>query len=321
MSKKKILLFAISFSILAVLLYYSDMGKISEVLTGANPFLLLLILALWIPDSILRTLRWRILLRRINIKISFFKTWQIFVASMFISNLSPAKTGDPIRSVILKRTENKSFSRSLSSVVIGRMLDVIFLIVVALISMTFLFTSLHGIGQWLYLSIFLYLVVVLFGIFVISSEKRSRIFFTKIFRLFSFIPKVKSYEWKVKRGSKKLNTAFKKYKHGPTLLSAFFVTALIWLHQGFVIFLCFKSIGLSVYPWACVAVIPLAVLIGVLTFLPGAIGSSEVVTVTFFTTTFALALHQVTAVTLINRLALFWPYVIIGAILFSWKFK
>jgi len=319
--KKRFFLFIISFAILGALLYFSDTGKTLEVIANANFFLLSGIFSLWFLDSSLRTLRWQVLLRRIDIKIKFFKLWPIFVSSMFISNLSPAKTGDPIRSVILKRTENESFSRSLSSIIIERIMDVFFLVIVALVSMFFLFTSLSGIGTWLYLSIILYVIVVVFGLVVVSSEKRSKIFFTGLFRFFSFIPKVKSYEKKVKRGSKKLHFAFKKYKHLPTLLTSFLLTAMIWTLQGIVMFLCFKSIGLNVYPWACLAVIPLSVLIGILTFLPGALGSSEVITVTFFTTLFAISISQVTAVTLIGRFLLFWPYIIIGAILFSLKFK
>ncbi len=319
--KKRFFLFVISFAILGALLYFSDIGKTLEVITNANLFLLLGIFSLWFIDSSLRTLRWQVLLKRIDIKTNFFKLWPIFVSSMFISNLSPAKTGDPIRAVILKRTENESFSSSLSSIIIERMMDVFFLVIVALISMFFLFTSLSGIGMWLYLSIILYVIVVVFGLVVVSSEKRSKIFFTRLFKLFSFIPKVKSYEKKVEKGSKKLHFAFKKYKHLPTLLTSFLLTALIWILQGVVIFLCFKSIGLDVYPWACLAVIPLAVLIGILTFLPGALGSSEVITVTFFTTLFAISISQVTAVTLISRFLIFWPYIFIGAILFYLKFK
>jgi len=319
--KKRVFLFIISFAILAALLYFSDFFKTMEIISRANLFLIFATFSLWILDSILRTIRWQILLKRIKIKTSFPKLWQIFVASMFFSNLSPAKTGDPLRSVILKRTDNKSFSRSLSSVIIERIMDVIFLIIVASVSMFFLFTKLSGFGLWIYLSIVLYVAIIAVGIFVISSEKRSGAFFTKLFKIFSFIPKVKSYEWKVKEGSKELSSAFKQYKHVPTLFSSFILTIFIWIIQGLVIYLSFMSIGLDIYVWACVAVVPLSVLIGLITFLPGAIGSSEVITVTFFTTLFSVTLPQVTAVTLISRLLMFWPYVFIGALIFSLKFK
>ncbi len=319
--KKRIILFTISFVILGALIYFSDIGKIIEIFLRANPLILVLTFSFWILDTCLRTFRWQILLRRIGIDIAFFKLWQIFIASMFFSNLSPAKTGDPMRSVILKRMENESFSSSLSSIVVERMLDVIFLIIIALISMSFLFTKLQEIGQWLYISIILYAFVISAGLFIISSQSRSEKFFTKLFCFFSFIPKVKSYEWKVKRGSKKLHKAFKLYNHSPTLFSVFLLTAAIWIMQGFVLFLCFMSIGIEMNLWACIAVVPLSILIGVITFLPGSLGSSEVITVTFFTTLFSLSLSQVTAVTLLSRLLLFWPYIIVGAAIFSLKFK
>ena len=319
--RKRIFLFAISFTILAALLYFSDVGKMLEIISKANPLFLVGIFFLWILDTVLRTTRWQILLRRIGIKLKFSNAWQIFVSSMFISNLSPAKTGDPMRAVILKRTEDESFSSSLSSVIIERMMDVVFLIIVALVSITFLFTNLGGMNQWVYFSIILYAAIIGFGLFIVTSEKRSKIFFTKLFKVFSFIPKVKSYEVKVSKGSEKLFIAFRKYNHWPTLLSSFTFTAVIWIMQGMTVYLSFKSIGLDVYPIACVAVIPLTVLIGVMTFLPGALGSSEVITVTFFTTLFSITLPQVTAVAMISRLLMFWPYIIVGAAIFSAKFK
>lgn len=319
--KKRIILFLISLSLLALLIYFSDVTKILETLSRANPFFLFMGMLFWVLDTFLRTFRWRILLRRIGVKISFFRLWQIFIASMFVSNLSPAKTGDPIRSVILKRNEGKSFSRSLSSIVVERIMDVAFLVSVSLISVLFFFPKVQGIGKWLYVAVIIYTFGVCLAIFIISSENRAELFFTKLFRIFSFIPKVRSYEPRVKRGSKKLHRAFKTYKSLPTLFSAFALTCVIWSIQGAVLYLCFKSIGLEANPLACVVAIAFSVLIGVLTFLPGALGSSEVVTVAFFTSLFSLSLPQVTTATLLLRFLFFWPYVVLGSLIFSLKFK
>lgn len=318
---KRLLLLVLSFSILAALLYFSDIGKTMEVLAAVNPLIITFALSLWFVDSLIRTLRWQVLLKRIKIKIPLAKAWQINVASMFISNISPAKSADPIRSVILKRTENHSFSSSLSSIFTERILDMIFLVTVALVSMAFLFTELTTISRWIYYSVAFYVAVILFGVFIISSERRTKKFFTRIFRVFSFIPKIKSYEKRVDEGSEKLHKAFRKYKHLPTISTAFLLTAFLWILEGFIVYLSFLSIGLNVGIWACIAVIPFSILIGLLTLLPGAIGSSELVIVAFFTSLFALTLPQVTAIALLSRLLLFWPYVIVGAVLFSLKFK
>lgn len=319
--KKRAILFIISFAVLGLLIYFSNVSETFSVISRVNLPLILVAFLLWGLESLVRTFRWKVLLDRIDIKIGFPDAWKIMVASMFVSNLSPAKTGDPIRSVMLKRNRNESFSSSISSIVIERILDIIFLIAVALTSMFFLFTQLQGIGQWLYISICLYIMIIILGIFIISSETRSHKFFTKVFSFFSFISKVKSYKKKVEEGSRKLHKAFNSYKHVPTLTLSFLLTVLLWTLQASVTFVSFLSLGLTVPFWACVAVIPLAVLIGVLTFLPGAVGSAEVITVTFFTALFSVTLSQATAVALISRLLIFWPYVFVGAILFSLKFK
>lgn len=319
--KKRLALFALSFAILALLVYFSDTAKIAEVLSGANPYLLLLALSLWCADSAIRTLRWQVLLGRIGIKLTFVRAWNINVASMFFSNITPAKSGDPIRSVFLKRTEKHSFSSSLSSILVERVLDIVFLVAVALVSLLFLSAELASISVWIYYSIAFYVVAIVIGLYVVSSEARSRKFFSAAFRLFSFIPRIKSYQKRVDEGSSKLHKAFREYRHPQTIISATALTALLWFLEGFIVFLSFASIGLYVSMWACVAVIPFSILIGLLTLLPGAIGSSELVTVAFFTSLFPVSLAQVTAIALLSRLLLFWPYVLVGAIIFSLKFK
>ena len=321
MKKKTIVLFLFSFGILGALIYFSDPVKIWAVLSNANLLFISLGLFLWVLNSLIRTLRWDILLKKLNIRIKFFEVWQIFVASMFISNLSPAKTGDPIRSVILKKTDNKSFSKSLPSVVVERILDFMVLIIIAIISSGFLALKIQNLSIWLYLSILFYVVVISVGLFVVSSERRTEIFFAKVFKVFSFIPVVRNYENKVKEASKKFHKSFREYKHAPTILIATLLSFAVWIMEGLIIFVAFRSIGVSISLIPCIAILPLSILLGILTFLPGSIGSSELITVTFFTTLFGVALSDVTAVTIITRFLSYWPYVFVGAALFSHKFK
>jgi len=103
---KRIILFITSFIILSLLIYFSDVSETLSVIANANIFLIIMAFSLWVMESLVRTLRWKVLLKRIDIKVSFSDAWKIMVASMFVSNLSPAKTGDPIRSVMLKRNHN-----------------------------------------------------------------------------------------------------------------------------------------------------------------------------------------------------------------------
>jgi len=321
MKKKTIVLFLFSFGILGALIYFSNPVKIWGVLSTANLLFISLGLFLWFFNSLVRTLRWNVLLRRLNIRIKFFEVWQIFVASMFVSNLSPAKSGDPIRSVILKKTDNKSFSKSLPSVVVERILDLVVLIIIAIISSTFLALKIQNLSIWLLLSIIFYVIVISVGLFVVSSEKRTEIFFAKIFKIFSFIPIIRNYEKKVKEASKKFHRSFREYKHAPTMLVTILLSFVVWIIEGLIIYVAFHSIGVSIGLSPCIAILPLSILLGILTFLPGSIGSSELITVTFFTTLFGVALSDVTAVTIITRFLSYWPYVFLGAALFSHKFK
>jgi len=319
--KKRAILFTISFIILGALIYYSGPYQILQILLQVNPIYLLLALLLWALGSVIRTLRWQILLKKINVKIHFSQSWQIYVASMFISNLTPVKTGDPMRSLILKRTNKKSFSKTLPSIILERILDLTVLMIIGFLSLIFLASQIPQISKWFYLSSIAYVLIFIFGFYIISSESRLEKIFSLFLRFFPFIPHIEKYKDKAKYFSKNIYNSFSQYKSFPTLLVSIVLTFIIWFLQAIITLLCFYSIGVSISLWACIAVIPLSVLIGILTFLPGTIGSSELVRVIFFTTLFSLTLSQVTTATILSRLLSFWVYVFLGAFLFSLKFK
>jgi len=319
--KKTIILFLISILLLAGLIYFSGPEEILNSLCKANLTFILIGIFLWFLGSVTRTLRWNILLSKSGTNVGFMETWKIFVASMFISNLSPAKSGDLIRPLILKRADKKSYSKTLPSVIMERILDLIVLIIIAIVSIGVLTLNVKNLSSWVTISIGFYVVAIIFGLFIVSSERRTERFFIKVFKVFSFIPKVKKYEKKVKSSSKKFQRSFKAYKNVRTFVIPAILSFFVWLIEGLIIYVSFRSIGLSMGLIPCIAVMPISILVGILTFLPGSLGSSEVITVTFFTTLFSVTLPQITTVTIIARLLSFWIYVILGAILFSIKFK
>ncbi|MCD6398930.1 MAG: flippase-like domain-containing protein [Candidatus Aenigmarchaeota archaeon] len=303
------------------MIYFSGPLEIIQILSQANPFFILLGVFIWFFDSLLRTLRWQILLKKINISIPFLDAWQIMIASMFISNLSPAKTGDPVRSLILKKTNKKSFSKSLPSIIIERISDIIILIIICFIGLLFVSSTIPQISYWFYLSLFVYAGIFLSFLYFITNPKKMETFLSKILSLFSFIPQTKKYAKKINYFSNILSSTFSKYKSLPTITYSFILTSFIWMAQSFILLISFYSLGISVPLWYCLLAISLSVLIGILTFLPGTIGSSEFITVLFFTSFLSLAPSQITSAVIIQRLLSFGIYVSLGAIIFSYKFK
>ncbi|RLG54948.1 MAG: hypothetical protein DRN95_08325, partial [Candidatus Hydrothermarchaeota archaeon] len=92
----------ISIFLFLSLLVYSDFFEVLSAFFKITPFYIFLGFLLWFFGLLIRTERWNYLLKKAGIKVSYFKTAKVYVSGLFLSNISPGKLGDPLRSVILK---------------------------------------------------------------------------------------------------------------------------------------------------------------------------------------------------------------------------
>jgi uncharacterized protein (TIRG00374 family) len=249
---------------------------------------------------------------------------KIFIPGLFLSNLTPAKTGDPVRSILLKKSHGKSISKSLPTIFLERIIDLIIIISISVLGASLLVAKISTIFFWMILTIPIYVFLISFGIFIIISKHRTKKILLKLYSLFSFIPWIRNLRNKIDRFSIDLHKSFLKFKSRKILLTTFFYTLAIWVIEGLIFYVVFISLGLQITLISAVIIIPLATLIGVLSFLPGGLGSAEIIMVLFFTALFPLTTPQVTAAALLGRLLSFWTYAIIGAIILStlkYKYK
>ncbi len=320
---KRLLLVLISLVLLGGLLYFSDIGKIAEITSSANINYIALGLMLWAFALVLRTLRWKMLLKRAGISPNFFDIMKVFVAGMFISNITPGKLGDPVRSVILKKRCGYSVGNSLSSVFIERIFDVIATVFISVMGILFL-SGISRISLWVSGAILFYLVAIGFGIFLISSESRTKRFFSKFFSVFSFISKIKKLENRINKFSKDLHKSFVMYNDKKLLFATLLLSFAIWIIEGIILFVSFSSINIQIPVFAAIVIVPVTSLIAILTFLPGGLGSGEIISVFLFTSLFNIELAAITSAILIGRLLSFWMYVVIGSLtasLMKYKFR
>jgi len=310
----RILLLIFSLLLLALLLYYSDFFKVVSLLAKANVFYVLFGFCLWFFGLVIRTERWKYLLSKAKIKLGFWQTAKVYIQGMFLSNVTPAKVGDPLRSVLLKAACKKSISSSLPSVFVERIFDVIVTVLFSLLGLFFF----YSLSLWLAGAVAVYAAVFGVAVYVLISERRTRKFFGKL----SFIFKFAKLEKKVESFSRNLHKAFMKYKNRRTLFVTFVYSALVWLVEGLILWVSFLSIGISISIAFSVTIVAFTTLIAVLTFLPGGLGSSEAVSVLVFTKLFNLSIVEVMSAAILSRLFGYWVYVLLGAVLLaSSKYK
>ena len=115
--------------------------------------------------------------------------------------------------------------------------------------------------------------------------------------------------------SKRIVTSLRSYKTKKLLLIVFVLSMVIWLIEGIIVFFGFKAVNANVSIWSTCMIFPLACMLGILSFLPGGLGSIEFVLLLFFTTTYGLPKYQVMAGILISRFMSLWMQIITGTLL------
>jgi hypothetical protein len=318
--KTKLISLSVSLGILGILVYFSDIGRVVDVLLNVNPVYILVAFVLWSLTASVRTFRWGYLLKRAGVSMAFVKCFRILVSGLFLSNLTPGKVGDPLRNVLLKKSEGVKVGRTLPSVVVERLSDVMAMVSISFLGFIFL-SEVSSFSLWFTSAAFIYLFLFSVFLFVVKSEGRTIKVLNRLSFIFRLVSKSKGSEGMVDF-SRNIHRTFKVYKDKGSLAAVFLLSLLIWALEAVCFYIAFLALGLDVPLLPLLVAYPLAVLISVVTFLPGGLGSMEAVLVIFFTSFYSLSLAEITAAVLLGRFLTFWIYVILGTLFLSgFKFR
>ncbi len=261
-------LLALAILILAVLIYDSDPKSIANYLSGVNPLFYLLLPLPGLFTSVLRTYRWRMLLGK---NISLPSLFPIQMAGIAISNITPGRLGEPAKALFLKNAEGIRVSKSLQSIIWERILDLTLLLILALLFLTSylgrLSESILTIGI---LGVAFVIAVCATMIYGLYNQKAGYF----LLGLAQKIPYVK----------KKITKDFLKSFYetdgmsGKLLFNSFLLSAVIWMLDSVTYYLAFYALGVTGYSLFFYAtLIAFAIFAGLVSFLPGGIGSTEAV--------------------------------------------
>lgn len=97
---------------------------------------------------LLKTLRWHYILKRLDVKIKWYKTlWLIFIG-MFGAAITPSKVGDVIKAHYLSKWTGRSETDTFFSAVLDRLTDLAAVAVYSLIAIPFFFDPLDNVVKW-----------------------------------------------------------------------------------------------------------------------------------------------------------------------------
>jgi uncharacterized protein (TIRG00374 family) len=109
-----------------------DLGETWRQISGANPLFLLLATLSYYATFPLRGLRWRFVLSQVGTHIGRRDATEILFLSWFVNCLVPAKLGDLYRAYLLKGNYGGSISRTVGTIFIERIADIVVIFALAL---------------------------------------------------------------------------------------------------------------------------------------------------------------------------------------------
>lgn len=296
----RVILLLVSVLILMVLLYFSDIGKVISVVSTARPAYIFAALGISIALWFIRAFKVKILINRIGVSMGFIRLTSLNLAACFVSGLTPGKIGEPFKSYAIKKATGHSISKTLPAVFMEKTFDIIsttLLSVIGLLTITMPF----GVSMLVLGAIAVYGTGISLTIYMSSSETRLKKFSGKFLRFLWWFPIIKKVDAKMEGFARKFNKSIKSYRDFGVLAKTLPVSLLIWVLEGMMLYVAFLSVGTQTDPVAAVSFYSVAMLIGVLSFLPSGVGSSELVVVLLFTTVYGTPVHVVTASVLITR--------------------
>ena len=268
MKKWKILLFFISILLLIGVIIYINPILLLQTLSKTNALYILLAFGVVNITTVLRVMKWKVLLKEVTLK----ELFPVQMLGMALSNLTPGKVGEPLKSLILKITKNIPASSSLPTVFWERIFDLVVLVVLSAVCIS-IFSSLFAVG---FVGIIISALIIFLLIVALTSRRVGEFFFKRLKK----IPLLR----KIRDGF--LDTFYESKIEKKGLLECFVITFFTWILDGLTFFIILLSFNVppSLYHaliFPCL--IALSIVIGILSSLPGGMGSTEIVLILLIT--------------------------------------
>ncbi|NNJ11395.1 flippase-like domain-containing protein [Chloroflexales bacterium ZM16-3] len=289
-----------------------DVAQTWQYMRGANPWLMLMGMAVFYSTFPLRALRWRMLLRNADVPIhegrqswaSLPALMEYLYLSWFANCIVPAKLGDAYRAYLLKHNGKVSFSSAFGTIFAERLLDMIGLFAMLLISGWITFGAHMPDGTQIVFGFGALLVVA-----ILAGLAGMRWLSPLIRR---FMPA-------------RLHDFYARFEYAalrsfsPAILPRLILlTGAVWMLEGTRLYFVILALGHEGLHIGLPAVIFVALASSLLTALPITPGGLGVVesTITVVLTFFGVGTGLGVAVTLLDRLINFWSIVVGGFIVY-----
>lgn len=266
-SSRKILSTAASIILAAVLMYWLLSKAGFDLLIKSLKLIdyrwVLLAMALYTFDMVIRAFRWKVVLKGNDIRISIWDSFLAYNLGNSLNIIIPAKLGDIARSYYLKKKFALGYSRTLPATFLDRVFDVLGVYVVLLFCGIYIITG-TTLADWLYYTFaagIAALVLTVAALEMLLKRKEA-------------VDRLKSE--KLKSLIRSLLEAFSaSFKDKGNFILLLVCSVIIWLCEGVFSYLIFISMGQYMNPIIIIFATMIAILTKVIPITPGGIGVFE----------------------------------------------
>jgi hypothetical protein len=312
---KRYYVFLVSILLLALLIIWIGPQQMWDVIKTANPWLILLAVGIHLFVVWIRSLRWGYI---INQPWEFKKNFIVKTIGLFAGNFSPMRTaGEVLNAVAGKKINGITLSEGLSAGLTERFFDGV-IVAVLLILCAFLLPKVRLIAIMGGLASLGLLVV----IYLINwREDTSLWIYHRVHSILRFLPiseeVVENFYLKFTEGLRSMIEYTKTFSSFKNLLVVFLFTAVSWLLECVRLYVVFVAFNVEINFVAIIIIFLLANIIGIVSALPGGIGSIEL-TLTGLFVLFGISSALGGSIALVDRLASFWVVTALGIIFCSY---
>jgi len=321
MKKRNSLMIFVGIGVIIALIWWAGVEETLKLVMEAKLEYFLLALLMQILATLAWAFRWRIFLKRAEVRV---RVRDIIIATMvgiFANNLTPGARagGEPARMYVITKKSNSGYGQVFATIMADRILDVIPVLIFTLLAFKYaLSLKVKLLLSVLSISTVVLLLIVVVSLLISLNESLAFKVLNKIAGLIKrvfperFAGIEETLEEKLKKSIMDFRKTFLELSKDPVVLGkTLFYSLALWVFMLLRTYFVFESIGYHLEIQKILMVQMAGIALGMISILPGGVGITEAVNSALY---LSLRIDKSLAVTatVLDRFISFWLPTIIG---------
>jgi len=290
-----------------------DLVKVVETFSRFNLIYFLAAFGISLLFSLPKTLKWIKLIKSCEINYSLREGVNVFFISGFISMITPGRIGEFVKGIYLKDSTNTSLGKSISTVLMDRIIDIGVLILFAITGIL-AFSYIYNFGTNIMIIIIILFIIFVSFAFIAMNKKYTKTIIKPIFS--RVIPE--KYKEKIRVNFDEFYSGIEMITNRKkTLIMVILLSVLIWMGGFFQFYMIALGFNIKISYFLIVMICSITMIFEMIPISVAGIGAREAVFIIFFS---LIGLTAIEAISF-SLMLLFYQYVCVLPGLFLWAKK